>query len=312
MEIRKYTSEKKREWDDFVSTSPNGTFLFYRDYMEYHSDRFEDYSLMIYNKNKLVSLFPANVDDKTIYSHRGLTFGGLIITSNNHYSSVVESLNTILAFYKDKHINSLIIKAQPYFYHQRLSQELSLCLLRNKIQTKTVLGVAASTQYHTFPKRCVRTNKLELYETCWSDNFPFFWKILEDNLKERHNSKPVHSLDEVEKLQSSFPQNIKLFCIKNKESKQIEAGALLYLNRNIVKVQYFATTPSGRQNRASDVLYYNIINHFKNEFDFIDFGTCEEGDNDISMSLLETKEKFGASSFPIFTFELPISTILKH
>ena len=53
IEVVKYTTDHKNEWDNFVSKAKNGTFLFYRDYMEYHADRFVDYSLMIYSKNKL-------------------------------------------------------------------------------------------------------------------------------------------------------------------------------------------------------------------------------------------------------------------
>ena len=46
IDIVKYNHNMKAEWDAFVKTSKNGTFLFMRDYMEYHNDRFIDYSLL--------------------------------------------------------------------------------------------------------------------------------------------------------------------------------------------------------------------------------------------------------------------------
>lgn len=55
-EIERYTADQKAIWNQFVLNSKNGTFLFDRNYMDYHSDRFEDYSLMIYRKGKLYSL----------------------------------------------------------------------------------------------------------------------------------------------------------------------------------------------------------------------------------------------------------------
>ena len=59
--ISRYTQYKQTEWDDFVKVSKNGTFLFLRAYMDYHSDRFLDHSLMFYNeKNKLIAVLPAN------------------------------------------------------------------------------------------------------------------------------------------------------------------------------------------------------------------------------------------------------------
>ena len=59
--ICRYTQNKQTEWDDFVKVSRNGTFLFLRSYMDYHSDRFQDHSLMFYNeKNRLIAVLPAN------------------------------------------------------------------------------------------------------------------------------------------------------------------------------------------------------------------------------------------------------------
>lgn len=44
LQIRKYTPADKAQWDKFVETSRNGTFLFRRDFMDYHADRFADHS----------------------------------------------------------------------------------------------------------------------------------------------------------------------------------------------------------------------------------------------------------------------------
>ncbi len=49
LSVERYTASRKREWDAFVSAAKNATFLFSRDYMDYHSDRFADHSLMIFN-----------------------------------------------------------------------------------------------------------------------------------------------------------------------------------------------------------------------------------------------------------------------
>ena len=72
----------RKAWDAFAAASRNGTFLFRRDFMEYHSDRFEDASLLIYDGNKLLGLLPANRsrrDAATVESHGGLTYGGLLL-----------------------------------------------------------------------------------------------------------------------------------------------------------------------------------------------------------------------------------------
>ncbi len=83
-DIRQYTDNDSDStaWNDFVMRSKQGTFLFDRRYMDYHRDRFSDYSLLFYKKGKLYALLPANIDGDTLWSHQGLTYGGLI--TNTH------------------------------------------------------------------------------------------------------------------------------------------------------------------------------------------------------------------------------------
>ena len=46
---------------------------------------FQDASLMIYRKGQLYALLPANRLGDTLYSHQGLTYGGLITKEAVHY-----------------------------------------------------------------------------------------------------------------------------------------------------------------------------------------------------------------------------------
>ena len=76
--IVQYNPKYKTLWDNFVSNSKNGVFLLNRDYMDYHSDRFRDHSLMFFKNEKLIGLMPANEHNNALNSHEGLTFGGII------------------------------------------------------------------------------------------------------------------------------------------------------------------------------------------------------------------------------------------
>ena len=59
--IRRYTASDKEAWNRFVADSKNGTFLFDRNYMDYHSDRFADFSLLVADAaDRLIGLLPAN------------------------------------------------------------------------------------------------------------------------------------------------------------------------------------------------------------------------------------------------------------
>jgi len=81
-DIKLYEKGDKDEWNRFVGTSKNGTFLLLRDYMDYHSDRFHDHSLMIFRNGKLYALLPANEAGDTFFSHQGLTYAGLLTTEH--------------------------------------------------------------------------------------------------------------------------------------------------------------------------------------------------------------------------------------
>ena len=59
-EVKQYTQEQAQAWNEFIEDSRQGTFLFNRSYMDYHADRFQDASLMIYRKGQLYALLPAN------------------------------------------------------------------------------------------------------------------------------------------------------------------------------------------------------------------------------------------------------------
>ena len=60
VEITLYRKEARQDWDLFVNQSKNGTFLHLRGYMDYHSDRFADYSLMAWQNGKIIALLPAS------------------------------------------------------------------------------------------------------------------------------------------------------------------------------------------------------------------------------------------------------------
>lgn len=69
MRVEKHSKINAICCDDLVSTEKMDIFL-YRDYMEYHSYRFHDFSLIIYNdKENIMALISASIDCDTVISH---------------------------------------------------------------------------------------------------------------------------------------------------------------------------------------------------------------------------------------------------
>ena len=122
-DIIRYNPERKDEWNEFVRESKNGTFLFDRDYMDYHSDRFEDCSLMIFRRGKLYALLPADVNGDTLRSHGGLTYGGLVLSEKATTADIMAVLGLLNAYLKGMGVAKIIYKPVPYIYNRQPSEE---------------------------------------------------------------------------------------------------------------------------------------------------------------------------------------------
>src|SRR6476660_5384310 len=109
--IKKYDKGCYDIWNQFVAESKNGTFLFHRDFMEYHNDRFEDCSLLIFNeKEKLVSLIHTNKKENIIFSHQGLTYGSLVYKDNLKLEAIINIFHDVLKFLNEIGFEKITIK----------------------------------------------------------------------------------------------------------------------------------------------------------------------------------------------------------
>ena len=131
MRVERYAEDKKAVWDEFVRKSKNGTFLFFRDYMDYHGDRFADHSLLISIRDgELLALLPAHRVGDTLVSHGGLTYGGFITDDRMGAALMLDVFASAVAFSKQQGIGRLIYKTIPYIYHRLPAEEDRYALLR--------------------------------------------------------------------------------------------------------------------------------------------------------------------------------------
>src|SRR5437870_13055449 len=99
----RYDTAHHSAWDDFVTKSKNGHFLFYRDYMDYHADRFPDASLMFYGRgDRLIGLLPATLRERTLASHAGLTFGGVVCGRSMKVELMLDVFATMCASLRER------------------------------------------------------------------------------------------------------------------------------------------------------------------------------------------------------------------
>lgn len=302
MQLIRYTTERQAEWDAFVRSSRNGTFLVERSYMDYHAHRFVDCSLMFYRDHRLVALLPANwVEiEQTVYSHQGLTYGGLIIGDKLTSIRVLEIFSVMLEWMRTElGAFRFIYKPIPYIYSKCPSEEDLYALFRYNavLHTRGIASVVDNT--HRIPLRRGRKDHIRQAFSQGivvreSNDFATFWKLLRQVLAERHQAVPVHSLEEMMLLKERFPESIHLYAACAADGNML-AGTVIYEMSHIVHSQYIASSSEGRQLGAVDALYAWLMEEQYANKRYIDFGTSvEQGGEVLNEGLVRQKEAFGA------------------
>ncbi len=301
--VQKYQESDYEKWNAFIAESKNATFLFHRDFMEYHKDRFEDFSMIILNGDKWVAVLPANIVDNQVFSHQGLTYGGLVFSKKVKAETVESILDCLLFFLKENAVKTLHYNPIPSFYFPSGNTEMDFLLIkRGAILVKKEMNLAINLSVPLD----ISKSKLKHFRKCQKsevqivegNQLDIFWEfVLEPRLLIKHQVKPVHSKDEILFLNSKFPENIKQYSVWYED--HIVAGITLFETDNVVKSQYGATTIKGEELRALDFLFINLIEKYQKQGKlFFDMGTVtENNESGYNAGLLKQKEELGCSVF---------------
>ncbi len=282
-----------------MSTAKNATFLFQRDFMDYHKDRFEDFSLMIYKEDKLYAVLPANKKGDAVISHQGLTYGSLILQESAKLFYTFEAFKNMLSFLYSEGIKKLDIRVIPSFYNSLPSDELDYILFKAKAKLvkKDVIMVIDYSHKLRFQKnRREGINKAKrngLIVKVDGDYDAFWNNILIPNLSNKHDATPVHTLDEIKLLASRFPNNIMQVNVYKDE--KIVAGTTVFLTKNVIHPQYVSGNADKNVLGSLDLLYDFIVNEFNEEKKYFSFNTSSEEHGELlNQGLIFWKEGCGA------------------
>jgi len=312
-QVCKYTNSKKADWDNFIATAKNATFLFQREFMDYHNDRFEDFSLMVYKDEKLYAVFPANKNGKNVYSHQGLTYGSFVLQDSAKLKSTFIAFKELLKFLFEEGIKKLDIRIIPTFYNSLPSDELEYVLYKagaSLVKRDVILLIDYQNKLRFQKNRREGINKAKrknLIVKVDGDYEAFWNKILIPNLKEKHNSSPVHSLDEIKLLAARFPNHIKQVNVY--QDDKIVAGTTVFLTKKVIHPQYVSANSNKNELGSLDVLYNFIIDHFIAGRNYFSFNTSsEENGKLLNEGLLFWKESCGARPHVFNNYEINTDT----
>jgi hypothetical protein len=308
MQLKPY-SQAPALWNKVISESRNGTFLFDRAYMDYHAERFSDCSVMVEKEGKVIAALPASRVEDTVISHGGLTFGGLVLAEKTGVSDVVTIFEMLKASWADSGVKKLIYKPVPHIYH-RIPSEDDLYAL-HRLGAKTVrVDVSTTIQQSTrLPLSKGRKHALSKARKAGiqikkSEDYPIFWEMLTNNLQNKHEVKPTHSVEEIQLLASRFPQ-IQLYLAYLGEKPV--AGVVMYDYGQVAHTQYIGLTDEARETGALDALLEHLISEVFVARPYFNFGisTCNNGMY-FNEGLAAQKEMFGGRTTILQWLELEL------
>ena len=312
VEIIRYDATMAAQWNELARLCRNSTFQHQRGYMDYHSDRFTDCSLIALHNGKPRALLPANVDGDTLWSHRGLTFGSWLVPLKHFDVTVmIEVMDATVAWMKDNGLKRLVYKAVPHIYHRYPCEEDLYALFKHHaslIETNisTTIDLSCPLPLDRGNKSGANAARKAGITVGPSEDWQQYWHLLSSLLDERYDTRPVHTLDEILLLQSRFPDDIRLYTATL--DGELLAGVVMYLSAPVAHCQYIGASPRGKDSKALTLLFdYLIQESTRLGYRYFDFGISNEDHGRyLNEGLVQQKSRLGGRGIVYNTFEITL------
>lgn len=300
VKISRYHSRCKEEWNEFLKASKNSLFMFDRNYMDYHSERFMDHSLLFYVDGRLSALFPANEANGCLYSHGGLTHGGLLLDKKTKQHSVIAIFEELIRYARKNGLEKIYYKTIPHIYHEQPAEEDRYALYINgaalmEVLASTVINLKDPIKMPKGRKAQISRAKregVEVRKLTEKKYFDIFIDMENEILVGKHHTRAVHTSDELYLLYTRFPEQIHLYGAFMGDN--LISGVVIYEYGQVIHTQYMATNELARAIGALDLIVSIIIEEYKATKLWLDFGvSTEDGGRYLNEGLISQKEGFG-------------------
>lgn len=314
MRVHPYEAQSADRWDELAALCPAATFLHTRRFLAYHGDRFADASVLVEDEGRgLVGLLPAAVDPLDagrVVSHPGATFGGLLHAGALRGEGMVEALEAVARHYAARGFESFRYKAVPYIYQLAPTGDDLYALFRlGAVRYRCDLSCAIDLAARAAPsgrrkrglKKALKAGVEVAEGACHA---AALWAVLEENLRLKYGASPVHTLDEIQRLHSLFPETVSF--VVALLGGEVVAGTVLFSGARVVHVQYVASGEVGHETAALDAVFEECIARAAARgARYFDFGTSNENEGRrLNASLYQFKSEFGGGGVAYESYEL--------
>ena len=312
MRAVRYKAEHQDTWNGFVAAAKNAPFLFDRNYLEYHRDRFVDHSLLFFDeRDRIIGLLPASRHDDEVVSHGGLTYGGVITDVDMKCATMLGLFDTMLSFLRHEGFRKLVYKPVPHIFHVLPAEEDLYALYVNNARlfrrdASSAIWLPDRLKFAKGKREGVRKAVRAGLEVRDSSNFATFFEIGHAVMHDRHNLRPVHTSDEMSLLAGRFPENIQLHA--SFSGARMLAGALVYRFPTSAHIQYMYNSDEGLGVGALDIVIDHVVNDRYAGLRYLSFGvSTEDAGRYLNEGLVHQKEMFGARSVVHDFYEIELT-----
>jgi len=314
MEIHTFSEKDTSRWERFIAESNNGTIFHTQRFLSYHpKNRFIHHHCMFQEKGSLLGIFPAVEHENTIISHRGASYGGIVLKNSVGIHTVCLMVDHLVSYCKDRGFKKIILTQTPLIYYQSPHQYVDFALAKNgfsfiKREVTAAIPIKSADPLGMFHADARRSTKKAIREGVHvriSDDFRVFYTILENNLGMRHNVSPTHTIDELLRLKKLFPDDILLFAAYL--NKTMIGGVVIFItNSSTVLAFYISHNNEYQSYRPVNLLFYEILKWGKLKgYHYLDLGTFTLH-MEPNWGLGRFKENHNAHGFLRDTYELMV------
>jgi hypothetical protein len=297
IEVVPFTAAAVEAWDACVRRARNGHFMFERAFIEYHRDRFTDASVLGMWRGDVVAVLPAHRDGDALVSHRGLPFAGWIIAPEVRLRHLRELFSRLRAHALASGMHRFVVTPTPWPYHRAPCEEETWCLAEVNaavVERRAAAGLRiGAADVLVSENRRRHSSTADECRVVPVDDLAAFMERVAAHLWWRHRARPLHTIDEIQRLRAAFPRNIRAFDVRIRDD--LIGGQLVFSSDRVVRPQHGFVTPESWSLDASSRVIAAIMRLPEFSGRWWDFGTSMDPESGgIDESLLAFKESFGA------------------